>query len=342
MEILDIFNNDAFSLASMTEAIQKVPTVPEKLASMNLFTPMPIRTVSFGVELKENGLTLIPFSERGEPLTQKSQSKRKIVTFQTNRIAKGDKLLASELQFVRQFNSEDQMIQATMEEIAQRQSGPGGLLDDLNTTKEYHRMNAVFGKVLDADGTLETDYFEEFGIEQPVVIDLALATTSGGELRKKIEENIVIPMRKSAKGARFNKVYAMCGEGAWLKLGLNPEWRETWLAQQQGQELRNATIDQTYNFAGCEWFLYLGTDDDTVEMESDEIVFFPGGQGNTVFREVLSPGERFDNVGQLGQPVYSQVIVDEKRQTHAEIEVFSYPKYMNTRPEMIKRATSGS
>ena len=342
MEILDIFNNDAFSMASMSEAIQKVPTVPEKLASLNLFTPMPIRTSSFGIEIKENGLTLIPFSERGEPLSQKTHGKRKIITFQTNRLAKSDKLLASDIQFVRQFGTEDQMIKAVMEEIALRQTGPGGLLDDLNTTKEYHRLNAIFGKVLDADGSVIEDYFDSFGIDHPVQLALDLANTSDGNLRFKIEQNITIPMRQSAKGAKFNKIYAMCGHVAWLNLGLNPEFRETYLAQLQGQELRDGTLDKTYSFAGCEWFPYFGTDDDTVSVADDEVVFFPGGQNNTIFREVLSPGERFDHIAQLGQPVYSQVIVDEKRQTHADIEVFSYPKYINTRPEMIKKARSGA
>lgn len=341
--ILNIFQNDAFSMASMCDAIQKVPTVPRQLGNMKIFTPMPIRTVDFGIEIDEKSLKLIPFSQRGEPLSQKETNRRKMITFNTFRVAKGDKLLASQLAFVRQFGSEDQMIQAVAEEIASRQTGPGGLMDDVDATKENMRLSALFGQLKDADGTVVEDYYAAFGVQQPADLMLALATTSDGNLRYNIEKNVVIPMRQKAKGARFTKVYAMCGTEAWLELCKNPEFYATYLAQLQGQELRDGTLDKTYSFAGCEWFPYFGTDDnETVALDEDEIVFFPGGVNNSVFREVLSPGETFDDIGQMGKDIYSRIILDDKRNTHVDLEVMSYPTYVNTRPEMIRKGRSGA
>jgi len=341
--ILNIFDNDAFSLASMSEAIRKVEYVPRTLGNMNLFTPEPIRTRQVGIEMKDNGINLIPLSRAGEPLHEKTFGKAKIVTFDTYRVAESTTIRADELAFLRQFGTDDQMIAAAQEEIAARQVGPGGLIDDIDLTLEHMRLGCLMGQLIDHDGSVVEDFYNAFGIALPAEIMLDLANTAEGNLRMKIEQNIIRPMRRNAKGARFSQVLAFCGDEAWDKLMANPEVRQSYVVQQAGEALRAPTLDSTLQFAGVTWTNYVGTDDNTtVALEADEIRFFPGGAGNTVFRHVMSPGETFADLGSRGQPLYSRMIIDRDRDSWVKPEVLTYPTFLNTRPEMMRRGRSGA
>lgn len=343
MSILNLFDNDAFSLASMSDAIQKVEYVPRTLGTMQLFTPEPIRTRQVGIELKDNGINLIPLSRAGEPMHQKTFGKGKIITFDTYRVAESTTIRADELAFLRQFGTEAEMLSAAQEEIAARQVGPGGLIDDVDLTLEHMRLGALNGQLIDHDGTVVEDFFDAFGIAQPAEIMFALATTNEGDLRAKVEDAVVRYMRRNAKGARFSRILALCGDEAWDELMKNPEVRQTFVVQQAGQALRDATLETTLNFAGVTWTNYIGTDDGTtVALEADEIRFFPAGAGNTVFRHILSPGETFDDLGTRGKPLYSRLIIDRDRNSWVQPEVMTYPTFLNTRPEMMRRGRSGA
>ncbi|RKZ79844.1 MAG: major capsid protein, partial [Gammaproteobacteria bacterium] len=94
MDFMNIFENDAFTLASMTSAIERVPTNPGTLGQLNLFNNHPIRNVSVGIEEREGTLNLIKTSKRGAPLEQGTGKKATMRYFGTTRIAKQDVILA--------------------------------------------------------------------------------------------------------------------------------------------------------------------------------------------------------------------------------------------------------
>lgn len=344
MEFMNIFNDDAFSLASMTDAIERVPTNPGRLGQLNLFTPKPIRTAMFGIEEKEGVLSLIQTSNRGEPLAEGTVEKRKMRYFETSRIAKKDTILASELQFVRAFNTQDQVIQLQAE-MASRLSGATGLIADVDYTKEYHRLGAIQGKVMDADGTsVIYDFYSEFGItEAPeIAFDLSNAAPAAGALRKLVQSAVIRPMRKKAKGARYSGIRALCSPEFFDALISHIEVRETYLNQQEAGELRTGYDGQTFNFAGIDWEEYIGDDTNSeVALGAQKVRFIPEGQGNGIFETIYSPGERFEDLGQLGRDLYSHVIPDDKRDSFVDLEVFSYPLFMCRRPDMLLKGRAG-
>ena len=102
MSIFDIFNNDAFSQAEMLTAIEDAEFQPNGLGSMNIFTKRAVRTTTVAIEKNAKSLSLVQTSERGAPLEQATRGKRDIRNINTVRLAKGDRILASELAFVRQ------------------------------------------------------------------------------------------------------------------------------------------------------------------------------------------------------------------------------------------------
>ena len=195
MATMDVFSGSAFSLLELTDAINKVPYQPSFLGSLGIFEPRPVRTDHFAVEEKNGTLALIQSSQRGAPLEQRAGELRKVRRFNTVRLAKGDRLQASEIQSIRAFGSESEF-QAVQTEVMTRMTR---LRADLELTLENMRLGAIFGEVLDADATSIYNWFTEFGISQAAEVDFDLdnASPASGAVRTKCN-GIVRAMRRAA------------------------------------------------------------------------------------------------------------------------------------------------
>lgn len=338
--LLNIFQNDAFSLASMTGAINKVEFVPGRIGQMGLFKADPIRTKLAAIEVSNGRIELIKTSQRGEGFESRDKRRKGTLKyFETKRLAVKDRITADDLAFLREFGTEDQIKQLAAE-IARRQNADqNGLMADIDLTMEHMRLGAINGKLLDADGALLYDYFAEMGVSEPSVVNIDFSALTDGSLREWVQNNVIRHMRHKAKGARFSQVHALCGAAAFDKLHKNKEFRETFLNTQAAAELRGSYDQVATPFGGALWEEYIGTDDATLEIGDNEIKFVPGGN-NSIFRHVMSPGEKFSHVGQLGQPWYSWLNWDNEDNDPAwlDIKVAAYPLMLNTRPEMVRKA----
>ena len=64
---IDIFNNDAFGVAHLTEAINMAPHQPQRLAQLGLFAEERISTTSVSIESVGSTINLVPAAQRGAP-----------------------------------------------------------------------------------------------------------------------------------------------------------------------------------------------------------------------------------------------------------------------------------
>ena len=81
----------------------------------------------------------------------------------------------------------------------------------------------------------------------------------------------------------------------------------------------------------------MGTDDgSTIAIGTDKVKFFPVG-GRGVFEMAFSPAETFQYVNTPGQAVYAMVVPDRDRDMWVDLEVYSYPLPICTRPAMLQR-----
>lgn len=346
MAQLNVFTQDAFSMQQLMAAVEKTPYQPMwlgQLAGGLLFEPMPVRTTVVSIEEREGKLSIIQTSPRGAPLDQRQTEKRKMRNFNTSRIAKQDTITADEVQSIRQFGMETELMQV-QSEVARRLSGPSGLLRDVELTWENMRLGAVQGTVLDADGSTIYDWFTEFSITQDSEIDFDLdaASPASGVVRKKCNQ-VLRQMARAAKGAWIDgssSAVAICGDAFWDDLTAHKEVRETYLQTQQAADLRNdvATAWGTFRYGNITWTNYRGSDDaSTIGVGTDKAKFFPLGAPG-VFQVAWSPGEWFDVVNTPGRPVYPLIIPDRDRNAWVSLEVYSYPLYVCTRPGMLQRA----
>lgn len=343
MATMDIFNQDAFSMISLTEAINKQDFQPRYLSSKGLFLPRRVRTEAIAIEEKDGVLGVIQTSERGAPLDTANKGKRKIRDFRTPRIAKQDTIRASEIANIRAFGSETEFVQVQAE-VSDRLNGPSGLMRQVEMTWENLRLGAVQGIVLDADGSTVYDWFSEFSVTQATEIDFDLdaASPASGAVRKKCNQ-VVRNMMGAAKGAWVpNSTYieALCGDNFWDDLTSHTEVRATYLNTQQAADLRNdvGMAYESFRYGGINWVNYRGTDDgSTIAINTDKAKFYPVNAPGA-FVEAFSPGEFFDTINMPGQDVYAMIIPDRDRNAFVNVEVYSYPLPICTRPAMLQRA----
>ncbi len=341
MASLNIFNRDAFSGIALTTAIEKYPFQPTGIGELGLFTPNPIRTTALAVEERQGKLVLIPFSERGEEGTQRVTERRKARYFEVPRLMHSDTITASEIQNIRAFGSESELMQVQAE-VARRLNGPTGLTSNIEYTWEFQRLAAVQGLCLDADGEVKFDWFAEFGIEKPkdIVFDLSLNADGSAVKPNSLRpmcNNIVRTMARKSQGAFLpsTEVYAMCGDDFWDRLTNFPDVTRTYYNWAAAQELRQGNAFQAMRFGGINWFNYRGSDDGkTISVKSNEVKFFPKGAPG-VFEVAHAPGETFEWVNTPGKPIYVLPIPDLQRNMWWKAEVYSYPLHICTRPEVL-------
>ncbi|WAR42928.1 major capsid protein [Methylomonas rapida] len=344
MATLDIFRQDAFKLQSMLAAINEVDHLPQQLGQMGIFTPTPVRTQTVSIEKLGETLSLIQTSQRGEPAKNRETEKRDIRDFRTVRIAKKDRITSSELADIRAFGTESEFLQVQTE-VARRLMGPGGLANEIELTLENMRLGAIQGIVPDADGSTLINWYTVFGVNQPNEIDFDLdnASPASGALMKACD-TVVDSMRRAAKGAWNTGTLpiGLCGSAFWRDLIAHPEVRAVYQYMLQGgfRDGLDGILGrvQRIEYGGIVFVKYWGTDDDTsVAIGTDKCKFFPANSPG-VFKEVFSPGEQFAHIGQLGQRLYPLIVPDRDRDMYADIEVYSYPMHVCTRPLMLQRA----
>jgi hypothetical protein len=338
MAEMNVFTGDAFNTFELTDALNNVPYVPSWLGSLKLFQEKPIRTNFFAIEQRDGVLSLVQTSQRGAPLGERGNENRNMRLFPTVRIAKGDRLNASEIQGIRAFGSESEL-QQMQEEALRRMVN---VRTDVLLTHEYHMLGAVQGIVLDADGTTTIrNWFTEFGISQPAEIDFNLdAATADGSIRT----NCAAVIRATARASKGtwvdgqSYVVGLCSDTFFDALIAAPETRQTYLNQQEANQLRENKAFLTFSYGGILFVNYRGTDDNsTVAVPTNKCKFFPVNCPG-VFQVARSPGESFEWVNTPGQPFYAMQVPDLQRNMYVDLEVYSYPLYVCTKPAMLQRA----
>lgn len=333
MATMDVFEADGFSALEMTAALNKQDFLPTLLGDMGLFDPQPIRTEKFAIEEQDEALALIQSSPRGAPLDRSHRQRRNFRDFRTVRLAEGDRITADEVQGIREFGQENELMQV-QREVARRQMK---LRRKVELTWENMRLGAVQGIVTDADGSTILNFFSEFGVTQPSEINFALGTAST-DVQGKCAQ-VVRQMQKAAKGAwsTSTRVIGLASDGFFDQLVSHDNVREAY-KYQQSQQLREQTAFQMLDFGGIRFINYRGTDDgSTVAIGANKCKFFPQDAPGA-FEVALSPAETFEFVNTPGQPFYTMLVPDRDRDMYVDVEVYSYPMFYPTRPKMLQRA----
>lgn len=335
--IMDVFvENDAFNTTELTSAITDIPYIPQMLGDMNLFEPMPIYGYDFAIEKKADSIGIIDTSALGSAPKQIERNLRTMQKLNTVRLAEGFTIYGYELSGIRAFG-ETTVLDQIQDDYARRTQK---LMNRMELTREFHRLGAIQGKLLDADGTsVIYDYFAEFELAEPasVSFDLTNASTDVRVKGNELSRDII----RGSKGALTNSssIQALAGDEFYDTLISHPKVRDTYQNWAAAADLRQGNAFQAFTFGGITWHNYRGTDDNTeVAVPVAEAIIFPQG-GIDVFKEVRSPAEFDPWINTPGQRDYMMNIVDKDRSAWTKGELYAYPLFMCQRPQVLRRAT---
>ena len=341
MASMNVFKSSLFNMTSLTGYVNKMPHVPQVLGEMNLFQEESTRTEDIFVEENNGRLNLVPSTERGSPSTKVDGDKRRGTSFKTVRLSQQARISSHEVQGIRADNSEMEMRSVQMEVEKRRRK----LELNLSLTEEYHRLGAINGLLLDADGTtVIEDFFDAFNLTRPTATayNFGSATFNVRDTTRGITRSIM----RAGKGAVLltSKIVALCGDDFYDALTSHPTVKpvfDNWNAKVAFREETGPF--QEFYLDGVYWRNYRGTDDNsTVAIPADECRFVVSG-GNEIFKHVLAPSEGWSQVSQLGVRRYADIVMDKDRSDPRFADLFldSYPLFINQRPDLLRigRAT---
>lgn len=339
MASMDVFKSSLFSTISLSGYVNKKAHVPTFLGELGLFEPRPVRTTDIFVESKNETLSLIPVSQRGGPSTNVDGDKRNGRKFETVRLSQDSRITAREVQNIRADNSETELKSVQGEVEMRRQK----MDRNLAMTEEHHRLGAINGLLLDADGTtVIEDFFDAFGIAQPTFTDYAFGTETTNV--RDISRGIERELWRASKGAMVqgvSSIVALCGDDFYDNYTSHATVKPAFDRWETSQSYNDATgVFQSFRHGNINWVNYRGTDDNsTIAIPTNECRFVIK-DGTETFVQALAPGEGYGQVNQLGQRRYADIVLDRGRTDPRYADVFldSYPLFLNQRPDLLRKA----
>lgn len=342
----DIFNDDAFSLISLTALINKEDYVPGRAGELAFAgVSEGIATTTAVFEEIGTALSLIQTSPRGGPAPQERPDKATVRGVAIPQIKLEDTINAHEIQNVRQIGSTDTL--RGPQTVIQQRMRKMGLRFDL--TLENLRLGALRGEVRDADGSLLENLYTLFGVQKlpdldftgvfvagPDSDDLVTIRTFAQRIVRRMKRNLKAPYPGSAR------VWAFCGDNFFDALIESTSVRgvyDGWNAAER--RLGGNYAHGVYSFADVFWENYQGTDDNsTVAIGPNECQFFLTGVPG-LYEEYFAPGDFLETVNTIGLPRYAKIAQADKFNRSVALHVQSNPLPVCLRPRTLFKGVWG-
>ena len=339
--MLDIFNDDAFSIVSLTDAINDISFKPGRLGELGLFSAAGVETLQIAIERKGDILTIVPPTPRGAPGVTMGREKRDLRTLTIPHFEINDAVYADEIQSVRAFGRSD-ALETVMTKVSERLITH---TDSIGITEENARLGAVQGIITYADGS-NLNLFSEFGVTQEAEVnfDLGNAGLADGALRRKC----ALVTRRVADllgGTPFTGIHALCGDNFFDDLLQHPEVRETYKGWSEAQVLREGYVGASKSvygslaFGGIVWENYRGAVGSPVGIGTDKVNLFPMGVPG-LFKTAWAPADYVETVNTVGRRLYTrQVLMPSGKGINLDTQMNAL-QYC-TRPQVLMKGKRG-
>jgi len=328
MPSLDIFNDDAFGVQSLTKAINTMPEgthVPNLLDP--LFTEEGVTTTTISIEMENGELFLVPDQPRGAPGQVVVGDKRTLIPFNALHLPVTGSVNADEVQNVRAFGSENEV--QTVAAIVNKRLQKMRL--KIDATIAFHRLGAVTGKIVDANGQkVLIDLFSKFGLSQQSQA-MALGTEAT-DVAQKIRDAMRKAEDSLAGTAMITGWIGLCGRGFYDAFVGHKSVKAAFDRWQDGQFLRD-DLRKGFTFQDVVWKEYYGKVGNVKFIDDDDAYLIPiTSEG--IFQTTFSPADYMETVNTLGVPYYAaQELM--KFNKGVALEAQSNPLSICTRPRAV-------
>jgi hypothetical protein len=329
------FSNPAFGMTSLTAAINILPNSYGRITQMGLMPERGVRFRQITVEEQNGVLTLLPTAAPGSPGTVGKRGKRTVRSFAIPHIPHDDVVLPEEVQGIRTFGSENDVLAHAAVLADHLQS----MRDKHAITLEHLRMGALKGVILDADGSTLYDLYAEFGIT-PKTINFQLGTATTDvkkkclEVKRHVEDNL--------RGEIMTGIHVLVSSEFFDALTGHPKVIEAYQRWQDG-EAQRSDMRGGFPFAGLIFEEYRGQAIDlsgTVRrfIADSEGHGFPLGTRST-FGTYMAPADFNETANTLGQLLYAKQ-EPRKFERGTDLHTQSNPLPMCHRPAVLVKLTN--
>ena len=334
--MLDIFNNDAFSIVRLTARINDQPYVPGQIGAAGYFEEDGIDTLFVGIEKRPEGLALVGPTPRGGPGETIVLEEDEMRLFKVPHFQRNDHLLADEVQGRRAFGSENDF-ETVLQRIDRKVNRH---LRDFDATIEHQRVGAIKGIVTNKAGGVMFNLYTQFEIAAPAPVYFDL-DNDASPLRA-ISRELVYRV-EDALDTSYTGIDAWCGREFWDKLTGHKSVIEAYKALQDRMGLLGRAEVDAVELFGINWRRYrTGAKAQTANgnvpfIAADECRFVLRGVPG-LFITRFAPADYMETVNTIGLPRYlKQKVRDDDKGVNLEIQ--TNPINLCTRPEVLFSAT---
>ena len=324
-----------FDCTEMTAAVNKLPALP--VYFRRLFEVKGVKTTTVSLDIRKGRIVLVSDSERNtapECLAGRG-AKREWKHISCAHLAMSDTLAPEDLQDVRAFGSNEPISAAEVYNDKMQQ-----LKNNLTATMEFHRLGAVKGVVLDADGTnVLHDIFQTFDVTKKTQ-DITFPKTAADDANP-ILTSILKAKRhveRGMGGTPFGHIECVIGSDAYDMLTshkLVRKYFEDWLAHRQDFG-DNDYRKRGFTYGGLTFVERSDVVGGQTLVEDKKGHVSPVGPGR--FKQFHAPADWREPVNTMGLEYYSRMDVKPKGRG-VDIEVQSNPLTLCTYPEALVELT---
>lgn len=330
--------NYPYTAVDLTEEVTLIPNTYGRIEAMGLMPGEGMVTTFVEIFIEDGILNLLPARERGAPGTVARRGLRRSLTFKIPHIPHDDKIAAADLQ-------DRIVIRGGQRVLAGPEDATAKALMSIRQkhaiTREYMRMSALKGNIVDGEANALYDLYDAFGITAKAV-DFVLGTTTTNieakcrEVVAHIEDNLLgdtmTSVRALVSGTFFDRLRAHAKVAPMFEgTALNYEMSRGYLREFQlggviFEEYRGVATDAAGN---TRRFITDG-----------EGHAFPIGTMDT-FKTYDAPPDHWDYVNAVGPEVFvSPKILDHGK--GVELHSESNPLPFCRRPQTLVRLHSSN
>lgn len=324
-----------FDCTEMTAAVNKLPALPVYFS--RLFEVKGVKTTTVSLDIKKGRIVLISDSERNtapESLAGRG-AKREWKHLSCAHLAMSDTLAPEDVQDVRAFGTTEPISVAEVYNDKMQQ-----LKNNLTATMEFHRLGAIKGVVLDANGTTVLhDIFQTFGATKKT-LDIAFPKTAADDANPILTSILKAKRHVEAAmgGTPFGHIECIIGSDAYDMLTshvLVRKYFEDWLVRRQDFG-DNDYRKRGFTYGGLTFVERSEVVGGRTMVEAKKGHVYPVGPG--IFKQYHAPADWIEAVNTVGLEYYSRM--DEKPKGRGyDIEVQTNPLTLCTYPEALVELT---
>jgi len=292
--------NFPYTAIDLTDQITRLPMLYGKVNGMGLFKEDPVATKMVEIILKDGEILILDYDEKAKP-THGTDTEEGSIIVKLAEAEHYETLTADDLQDRLVRLPGGAVLSSRDMKIAEKLKAARLHFDQ---TKEYMRMQALKGRLVNGTGKVLYDWFEVFGMEQKV-IDLKLDTDTSDVIEALI--GLADHVEDSLKGDVSTGIHILVDRTFFQRFSTHPTVEKYYLGGEGGASvLQNARMNGKFTFGegGITLEVYRGRGTNT---NRQQVAFVDAGCGHAfpvgtmhTFQTHWGPPNHIDHVNTDG------------------------------------------